>query len=134
MQDSLAFILKHGYTVLFAFVFAEQVGLPIPAVPMLLAAGALIGSGQFHLGAALATVVVASLAGDLPWYWLGKRRGSSVLSLLCKISLEPDSCIRRTENLFIRWGEKILIVAKFVPGLGTAAPPLAGMFHMSLVS
>ncbi len=132
MNETLQFLLRHGYAVLFGFVFAEQIGLPLPAVPILLAMGALAGTGEFSWALALLLAVLASLLSDLIWYELGRRRGHSVLNLLCRISLEPDSCVRRTENVFARHGGRTLLFAKFVPGLSIAAPPLAGMFRMRL--
>lgn len=131
MDGVLQFLIRYGGPVLFGVVFAEQVGLPLPAVPLLLAAGGLLGVGRLGLGAALGLPVLASLLGDLLWYELGRRRGSRVLNLLCRISLEPDSCVRRTENLFVRQGVRSLLVAKFIPGLGMVAPPLAGIFGVS---
>ena len=130
MLELVQFLLKHGYTLLFAWVFSEQIGLPIPASPVLLAAGALAGTQRMYFSMALAVSVAASLCADLIWYEIGRRKGSSVLRLLCRISLEPDSCVRRTEGLYEKYGEKSLLFAKFVPGLNTAATPVAGMFHM----
>jgi len=132
MNHFLTFLLRHGYSVVFAFVFAEQIGLPIPSTPVLLAMGALAGLGKLSLVAALTLGVAASLLADTLWYWLGRNRGYSVLNLLCKIALEPDSCVRKTENVFSRYGAGSLLFAKFVPGLSTAAPPLAGLFRMRL--
>src|SRR2546425_9372261 len=111
---------------------AEQLGLPIPAIPLLLAAGALAGSQRLSLALILLVSVVASLLADTLWYELGRRRGVPVLDFLCSVSLEPDSCVRRTEQMFGRYGVRSLVVSKFVPGLGTAAPPLAGIFGMRL--
>ena len=127
MSDAVQVLVQYGYLVLFAFVLAEQIGLPIPAVPVLLGVGALAGAGRMSLALAFGAVLAASLPPDLVWYELGRRRGGRVLGLLCKISLEPDSCVRRAENLFTRNGRKALLVAKFFPGLSTMAPPLAGM-------
>ena len=127
MNDALQVLVQYGYVVLFAFVLAEQIGLPIPAVPALLGVGALTGAGRMSLALAFAAVLAASLPPDLVWYELGRRRGGRVLGCLCKISLEPDSCVRRTEDLFTRSGRKALLIAKFFPGLSTVAPPLAGM-------
>ncbi|HWB95908.1 MAG TPA: hypothetical protein VG672_04380, partial [Bryobacteraceae bacterium] len=87
MHQILAFVLRHGHAVLFSVVLAEQVGLPIPSVPILLAAGALIGLGHFSLAAALFWIWLASLIGDTLWYYLGRLRGRSILRLLCRISL-----------------------------------------------
>jgi membrane protein DedA with SNARE-associated domain len=130
MDETLRFILHHGYLVLVAWVFAEQMGLPIPAMPGLLAAGALAGTGNLKLGLVVLFPLIGALLADVIWYELGRYRGAKVLSLLCRISLEPDSCIRNTENRFARSGANALVIAKFVPGLSTAAPPLAGMFGM----
>lgn len=130
MEEILEFIVRYKYVVLFALVFAEQIGLPVPALPFLLAAGALVRTGQLDLGTALLIGVVASVVSDVVWYQIGRRRGMKVLNLLCRISLEPDSCVRRTEDLFARHGARSLLVAKFFPGYNTAAPPLAGVFGM----
>ena len=132
MEDVLDFIVRYKYLVLFAFVFAEQIGLPLPALPFLLAAGALVRTDQLHLGMALAVATAASVLSDVLWYQIGRHRGISVLNLLCRISLEPDSCVRRTEDLFARHGARSLLVAKFLPGFNTVAPPLAGIFGMRL--
>ena len=130
MEEILDFIIRYKYLVLFGLVFAEQIGLPMPALPFLLAAGALVRTGQLDLGTAMLVGVTASVLSDLLWYQLGRRRGTQVLNLLCRISLEPDSCVRRTEDLFARHGARSLLVAKFFPGYNTVAPPLAGIFGM----
>jgi membrane protein DedA with SNARE-associated domain/rhodanese-related sulfurtransferase len=127
MNETIHFLVQHGTIVLFAAVFAEQIGLPLPAVPFLIAAGALVGTGQMGLGMAVGAAVVAALLGDQVWFELGRRRGRRVLNWLCRISLEPTSCVRRTEDFFARHGVHSLVVAKFVPGLSTIAPPLAGI-------
>jgi len=127
MNDLLPLILQYGYLILFAFVTAEQVGLPVPAVPVLLGVGALAGTGEMSAGVALGVALAASLPPDVLWYELGRRRGGRVLGFLCRVSLEPDSCVRRTENLFVRRGWSALLIAKFFPGLSTMAPPLAGI-------
>jgi membrane protein DedA with SNARE-associated domain/rhodanese-related sulfurtransferase len=113
-------------------VFAEQIGLPLPAVPFLLAAGALVGVGKMSLGAAVGLSVIACLIGDQIWYELGRHRGRRVLDLLCRISLEPDSCVRRTENFFVRHGARSLLIVKFIPGLSTLAPALSGLFKIGI--
>ena len=130
MNETLSFLMRQGYTVLFVWVFAEQIGLPLPAVPILIAAGALAGGGHINLFMAAGVAIFAALLSDGVWYELGRRRGVKVLQFLCRISLEPDSCVRRTENAFTRHGAKSLLVAKFIPGFSTAAPPLAGVFQM----
>ncbi|HEV8255211.1 MAG TPA: VTT domain-containing protein [Vicinamibacteria bacterium] len=132
MTNTVAFLLRHGYALLFSVVLLEELGLPLPALPLLLAAGALAGAGRLSFAVALLVSAGASLAGDLVWFEAGRRRGASVLNLLCRISLEPDSCVRKTEDVFGRQGARALLLAKFVPGLGTVAPPLAGIFQMRL--
>jgi membrane protein DedA with SNARE-associated domain/rhodanese-related sulfurtransferase len=126
MNEILNLLVRHGIAVLFAMEFIEQVGIPLPAAPWLLAAGALIGVGKMNWWMALFAAALGSLLGDLIWFFLGRYYGNRVLGLLCRISLEPDSCARRNQNLFTRYGMPGLIVAKFIPGLGTLAPPLAG--------
>lgn len=128
----MPFLMRHGYAVLFGIVLLEQAGLPIPSFPFLLAMGALLAMGHFNLAATLLVVVAASLVSDLAWFELGRRHGARVLALLCRISLEPDSCVRRTENVLAATGARTLLFAKFVPGLSTAAPPVAGMLRMRL--
>ena len=130
MHSSLEFLLRHGYVVLLGWVFAEQIGLPIPSLPVLLAAGALAGTGRLSFFASLLIAVAASLTADTIWFQLGRLKGIKVLQFLCKISLEPDSCVRCTEGIFAKEGARSLLLAKFLPGLGAVAPPLAGIFHM----
>jgi membrane protein DedA with SNARE-associated domain/rhodanese-related sulfurtransferase len=132
MDDLTEFLISYGALLLFVVVFAEQAGLPIPAVPVLLAAGALAGAGNLSLPLAIGLSVAACLMGDFIWYYLGRHRGRQVLNLLCRISLEPDSCVRRTENFFVRHGVRSLLVAKFIPGLSTVTPALAGLFDVSV--
>jgi membrane protein DedA with SNARE-associated domain len=132
VDETFQFLIRHGYTVLFLWVLAEQLGLPLPATPLLLAAGALAGAGEMNLALAIGLAVLASLLGDVSWYEFGRRRGGRVLNLLCRISLEPDSCVRKTEGAFVRHGSRSLLIAKFVPGLNTMAPPLAGIIGMGL--
>jgi membrane protein DedA with SNARE-associated domain len=127
VNDVVPVLVQYGYLLLFAFVLVEQIGLPIPAVPVLLGVGALAGTGRMSLVLALGAVLAASLPPDLVWFALGRRRGARVLGLLCRITLEPDSCVRRTENLFVRRGRKALLIVKFFPGLSPIASTLAGM-------
>jgi membrane protein DedA with SNARE-associated domain/rhodanese-related sulfurtransferase len=127
-MDALTDILHHhGSLLVFGVVFAEQLGLPLPALPLLVAAGVLIGTGHVGLLPALLAAFLATLLADGLWYVAGRRRGRSVLALLCKIALEPDTCVRRTEDFFRTHGPHALVLAKFVPGLSTIAPPLAGV-------
>jgi membrane protein DedA with SNARE-associated domain len=133
MHGIIPFLLRHGYWVLFANVLAEQAGLPIPAIPVMLAMGALAGLGYFSLPAALALAICGALASDLMWFRLGRVRGHSILNLLCRVSLEPDSCVSNIQSVFRRFGALALLFSKFVPGLNTAAAPMAGLTRMPLL-
>src|SRR6516162_7377571 len=130
MHPILNILLTHGYLLLLGWVLLEQLGLPVPSLPLLLAAGALSGLGRLNLIACVMVSVSASVAADVFWYELGRRKGVKVVQWLCKISLEPDSCVRRTEGIFERQGAKSLLIAKFIPGLNAVATPLAGIFRM----
>src|ERR1700722_8126740 len=130
MTETLQFVVLHGYTMVFAWVFVEQAGLPVPSAPLLLAAGALSGMHQMNLAVVLALGTLGCIASDSMWYELGRLRGVRVLQFLCKISLEPDSCVRRTQISFTRNGPRVLMGAKFVPGLGAMSAPLAGIIKM----
>jgi membrane protein DedA with SNARE-associated domain/rhodanese-related sulfurtransferase len=132
MDEISAFLVQYGLIVLFMVVFAEQIGLPLPGIPVLLAAGALAGADKMNLAGAVFLSVVACMAGDVVWYELGRHRGRQALNILCRISLEPDSCVRRTENFFTRHGVRSLVLAKFIPGLSTLAPALAGLFRIRM--
>ena len=132
MTETTQFLINHGPPIVFTAVFLEQMGLPLPAVPLLLAAGALSATGKFSPLLGLGITMLACLLADTFWFYLGRYRGHRVLGLLCRISLEPDSCVRRTQNVFTRYGLRGVVVAKFVPGLSTVAPPLAGMSGVRL--
>jgi membrane protein DedA with SNARE-associated domain len=132
MPSLLEVLFRHGYFFLAAWVFLEQIGLPLPSFPVLLAAGALSGSHRMNFALALVLCTLATLVADLTWYELGHHKGIKVVQWLCKISLEPDSCVRRTEGLFEQQGARSLLFAKFLPGLNAVATPLAGIFQMRL--
>lgn len=124
-------IQRDAVWVVFVNVLLQQLGLPVPAVPTLLVAGSLAaGSGQ--AGAMLAAAVGASVVADWVWYLAGRIFGYRVLSGLCRLSLNPGSCVTQTEARFMRWGVWSLVVAKFVPGFSTVAPPIAGSLRMPL--
>src|SRR5262245_49276836 len=105
----LAFVEQHGYALLFLWVLAEQSALPLPSTPLLIAAGALSRTGRLYMLPALACCVVAALLADTIWFQLGRHRGRQVLRLLCRVSLEPDSCVRQTENAFLKYGMSSLL-------------------------
>jgi membrane protein DedA with SNARE-associated domain/rhodanese-related sulfurtransferase len=122
-----------GYTGIFACVFLEQIGVPIPAFPALLGAGALVATGELSLPACLGVALVASLLADGIWYSVGRTKGGKVLNLMCKLSWRPDTCVSKTKNAFSALGINTLLFAKFVPGLSTLAPPLAGITQIPVV-
>lgn len=122
---------RHGYMLLFVWVLAEQSALPLPSVPLMLAAGALIRAGRLSFLPAIGCCLIAALIGDILWFELGRRRGRQVLGLLCRVSLEPDSCVRQTENAFVKYGLNSLLIAKFIPGFSAVAAPLAGSSKIS---
>ena len=126
MQRLVALIVHYGTPLVWLNVFLEQIGLPIPAVPTLVLAGALSRDGKMSSTAIVAGSIAASLIADYIWFLLGRRLGYRVLRTMCRISLSPDSCVRDTEAKFERWGMPSLLVAKFIPGFSTVAPPLAG--------
>lgn len=126
----MKFLAGQGPIVLFLIVLAEQLGLPLPAVPVLLVMGAMVGTGRFSFAGVLAIAVGACLLADFAWYRLGRWRGARVLNWLCRISLEPDSCVRTAQNRLAFRGARALLVAKFIPGFSTAAPPVAGLIGM----
>ena len=132
MTELLSFLERHGYALLFGVLFLEQSGLPLPAMPLLLAVGALAGQGKLNLVVGVAAAVAACLLADLIWFQVGRARGRSILRVLCRVSLEPDTCVRATEDAFDRYGKGTLLIAKFVPGLNTVAPPLAALSGMSV--
>jgi membrane protein DedA with SNARE-associated domain len=127
MSDPLDALARHGNALLFAAVFIEQVGVPIPSAPVVIAAGVLVAGGRMNLPEVLAIVLAASLSADWIWYLLGKRYGARVLGFLCRVSIEPDSCVRNTEDGFAQHGPWLIVSAKFVPGLSAVTPPLAAM-------
>ncbi|MRX11788.1 hypothetical protein GJ697_28565 [Pseudoduganella sp. FT25W] len=126
MQHLIGLIQAYGLLFVFVIVALEQMGLPLPAFPALILAGALAAGGAPGWQALLAVSVLACLMSDAFWYIAGRRHGKRVLQLLCKISVTPDQCVSQTQRHFNRYGAKSLVVAKFIPGFNTVAPPLAG--------
>src|SRR5260221_326040 len=124
MQELVDLIARYGLALIFINVLVEQVGLPVPAVPTLIVAGAAAAAGEISAAAVFGVAVLACFIGDGLWFAGGRIYGRRVMRLLCRISLEPDSCVRQSEYHFGRWGKAALVVSKFVPGLSTVAPPL----------
>ncbi|HET9338379.1 MAG TPA: VTT domain-containing protein [Casimicrobiaceae bacterium] len=131
-MDSLtASLLEQGVPLVGLNVFLQQLGLPIPAVPTMIVAGAMAAAGRLSGLGVFAISVAASVIADLLWFWAGRRYGYKVLKLLCRVSLSPDTCVRQTEGIFERYGFFSVVVSKFVPGFSTVAPPIAGALDMS---
>jgi membrane protein DedA with SNARE-associated domain/rhodanese-related sulfurtransferase len=126
----IALIAEYGLLLVFINVLVEQAGVPVPAVPTLVVAGALASAGKLPLAAVIAVALIACLISDLAWYWAGRHFGATVMRTLCRISLSPDSCVKQSELRFQRWRGQILLIAKFVPGLSTIAPPLVGAMKL----
>lgn len=124
-------LLTYGYLLLFLWVLVEQLGFPLPATPILLAAGALSAEGQISFPLALVAALAGSLVADSTWFFVGRRHGHHVLRLLCKLSMEPTICVRRTQDSFGRRRQVTLLSAKFIPGLALLSSPVAGQHGMS---
>ena len=129
-QPLIIAIGQYGVGVVVANVLLDQIGLPVPAVPTLIVAGAVAASGQMPLLSLFFGSVLACLAADCAWYLVGQKYGIRVLKTLCKVSLEPDSCVSQTQIRFERWGINSLVIAKFIPGLAIIAPPMAGAMRI----
>jgi membrane protein DedA with SNARE-associated domain/rhodanese-related sulfurtransferase len=123
-------ITQYGLLIVGANVLLDQLGLPVPAMPTLIAAGALAANGNLSVGPLFAVSVLACVVPDCGWYLVGQSYGIRVLRTLCRISLEPDSCVSQTQTRFEQWGINSLAIAKFVPGLAIIAPPLAGAMRI----
>lgn len=132
MQSWISDLAAHGYSILFAVVFLEAVGLPVPAALALLIAGAASAHGSLQSSYALAGALLAMLSGDTLMFFAGRYTGWWLLGILCRISLNPESCILRSADSFYRRGRMLLVMAKFIPGINTMAPPLAGCMSMRL--
>jgi membrane protein DedA with SNARE-associated domain/rhodanese-related sulfurtransferase len=128
--DFIGVITAHGYWVVLAVAFVDQFGTPVPAIAILLAAGAVAGKGQLSLAGIVAAAWAGTVAGDAVLYQGGRWRGGPLMRSLCSFSLAPDTCVRKTETSFQRLGWKALVVAKFVPGLALFAAPVAGALRM----
>ncbi len=126
-------LAQYGLALVFVNVLLTQSGVPVPSMPMLIVAGAFVAQGQMSLAALVAATVAASLIGDTAWYFAGRRYGYRILHTLCRVAIEPDSCVKQTESIFERWGAPSLMIAKYVPGFSTVAPPLAGTMRLGFL-
>jgi membrane protein DedA with SNARE-associated domain len=127
VHELSSIIAKYGVWLVFGNVLVEQAGVPIPALPTLIVAGALSAEGRLSAVAVFFAAFVAALISDSMWFFIGRKHGQKVLKTLCRVSLSPDACVRKTEGIFERWGLKSLIAAKFVSGFSSVAPALSGM-------
>jgi len=134
MPLALDFFVHHAYLILFAWIAAEQIGLPLPSVPLLLTAGTLTATHQLNLLAIVISAVAACILSDSIWYFMGARYGGTIVRMVCKLSFESAACVRRTGDFFQRYGARALLLAKFVPGLGAVAAPIAGQSRMPYAS
>src|SRR5579863_2060095 len=130
MPIAIEFFVGHAYAILFLWVLVEQLGIPVPSIPLLLTAGTLSATHRVGAIPSLLAVVAACLISDSTWYALGRRYGSRVIRLLCKLSLESSTCVTKTEGYFTRRGAITLLFAKFIPGLSTVSAPIAGQTGM----
>jgi membrane protein DedA with SNARE-associated domain/rhodanese-related sulfurtransferase len=130
IQQFFSVLAQNGLAVVAINVLLNQLGLPVPVVPTLVLAGAIAANGQLPLGWLFLAAVGACIVADCIWYGIGQKYGIRVLKILCQISLEPDSCVSETQSQFDRWGVNSLVIAKFVPGWATIAPPLAGAIRI----
>jgi len=126
MHSVLGLLSLHTYSILFGWVLIEQGGLPIPSVPLMLAAGTMSAAHKLHLAYAIPVILLACLISDSAWYFLGKNFGGRVLNVLCRFSLEAATCVERTHGTVGKRGAFTLLFAKFVPGLSTVAAPIVG--------
>lgn len=134
MELLLHLIAEYGLWFVFGNVLLVQLGLPLPAYPVLIVTGTLAARGQIHWAALLGTAVLACLLADTAWFLIGRRIGRRVLRVLCRISLSPDSCVRQTESTFARFGPPSLMVAKFIPGFASVATTLAGATRIGIAA
>jgi membrane protein DedA with SNARE-associated domain len=132
MDELTALLGRYGVSLVFVNVLLTQLGAPLPAIPTMMLAGALAAGGHMSVLQAFSFAVLASIIADVVWYAAGVRYGHRVLAFLCRMSLSPQSCVRQTERVFLRWGVGSLVIAKFIPGFATVAPPLAGAIRLRL--
>lgn len=124
MHQLIPLLQEYGAVLVFIAVFIERAGPPLPAFPLIVVAAGAAPSEAWFL---LFLGTIASMVADIAWYAAGQRYGSRILHMLCRVSLSPDSCVSQTQAAFTRWGTVSLLISKFVPGLATMAPPLAGV-------
>ena len=130
MNDLVSTVARHGYLLTFAFLFGQAMGLPLPASIAMIAAGAAIAAHTLVGTNVFLAAVIALLAGDIIQFWLGRYTGWALLGVLCRLSMNPETCMLRAAESFYKRGKATLVIAKFVPGLNTMAAPLSGSMKM----
>jgi len=130
MNDLFSTMARHGYALTFGLLFAEAIGFPVPAAIALVAGGAAVASHTLWGPSVLFYAVFALLLGDTIQFWLGRYSGWALLAFLCRLSMNPETCILRSAESFYKRGKLTLVVAKFIPGINTMAAPLAGSMKM----
>jgi membrane protein DedA with SNARE-associated domain len=130
MHEIIQALIKHGYALLFLWVFVERLGIPIPATLPLIATGILIEMEYMHVIPALLLAFISVMLADISWYCVGRYQGNRILTFICRISLEPDACVRKAGSMFAKYGPASLIFTKFIPGLNSVIVPLVGTAHM----
>jgi membrane protein DedA with SNARE-associated domain len=130
MEEILHILEHHGYLALMVMVFMEALGLPIPAAVALVAGGAAAAWKTLSLPYVIGLSVLPIVVGDSILYFLGRKSGWWLLGVLCRVSMNPETCILRSAESFYKRGRLTLLFAKFVPGVNTMAPPLAGSMKM----
>src|SRR5271166_3196617 len=130
MHDLLPLMVRHGYALTFGILLAESLGLPLPASIAMVAAGAAVASHTLSGPGVLLAAAAALLVGDTAQFWLGRYSGWALLGFLCRLSMNPETCILRSAESFYKRGRATLLIAKFIPGINTMAAPLAGSMKM----
>ena len=127
-MDLVGVINQWGIPLVFAAVLLDLAGLPLPAAPWLVVAGALSIEGPLRTDVLLAAAFFAALIADNAWFLVGRRHGRKLLETVCRVSLSPDICVSRTDELLGRYGPSLLLFAKFIPGVSAVSiPTMAAM-------
>jgi membrane protein DedA with SNARE-associated domain len=126
VDELLTILIFKGHLLFFLWILANRLGVPLPATPALLAAGALVGLGEWQIVPILSLAVAATLLSDTVWFLLGRYFGRRILRVLCRVTLEPEAYVRRAEGFFARYGARALLFSKFVPGMNRPVLPLIG--------
>jgi membrane protein DedA with SNARE-associated domain len=126
LEELLGILIFKGYLIFFLWILVNRLGLPLPATPALLAAGALVAMGHWRISPVLLLAVLATLASDAVWFELGRRYGRRILRILCRAALQPETSARRAEEFLNRYGANSLLYSKFIPGMNRTVLPLTG--------